>query len=97
MAWISLSGTLEDKKTGDAIAYSAPDSKLRKVTVPEGIEEEQTFGAVVFPWASMEGKAGIPESREAWSDHRLHTERVHTDSGTTPSSLHPDTEISSRT
>ena len=41
-AWSSLCGTLEDNKTGDEIAYPGPDDKLRKVTVPAGIEEEQT-------------------------------------------------------
>ena len=51
----------------------------KKLTVPEGIKEEQTFEAVVYPSASMEEKAEIPEGREAWSDHRLHTERAYTD------------------
>ena len=31
------------------------------------------------PSASMEEKVEIPEGREAWSDHRLHTERAYTD------------------
>ena len=85
-AWISLSGALEE------IAYPGPDSNPRRVTVPEGIEEEQTFEAVVYPSASMEEKAEIPEGREAWSDHRLHTEKsLH------GQAVHPDTEFSSRT
>ena len=54
--------TSEDKK---------PDSKLRVVTVPEDIEVQN------IPSASMEAKGVIPEGREAWSDHCLHTERVH--------------------
>ena len=32
--------------------------------------------AVVYPSASMEAKVEIPESREAWIDHRLHTDRA---------------------
>ena len=72
-AWSSPSGALEEKKTGDEIAVSGPDRKLRKVTIPVGIEEEQTFEAVVYPSASMEEKIEIPEGKEAWSDHHLHT------------------------
>ena len=35
--------TSEDKKPDDEIAYSRPDSKLRIVTVPEGIEEVESI------------------------------------------------------
>ena len=42
MARSSQSATLEDKKADDEIAYSGPD-KLRKATVPEGIEEGQSI------------------------------------------------------
>ena len=31
------------------------------------------------PSPSMEARVVIPEGREAWSDHCLHAERVHTD------------------
>ena len=42
-AWSSLSGILEDKKADDVIAYSGPNSKLRKVTVHERIKEERSI------------------------------------------------------
>ena len=40
------------------------------------IKASETVGSLS---ASMEAKGVIPEGRKAWSDHRLHTERVHTD------------------
>ena len=78
-AWSPLSGTLEDKKADDEIAYYVPDDKLGKSPFPKASRKGKSFGAVVFPSASMEAKVEIPGGREAWSDHRLHTERVHTD------------------
>ena len=77
--WSSLSGTLEDKKADDEIAYSGPDDKLGKSTFPKTSRKGKAFETAVYPSASVEAKVGIPGSREAWRDHRLHTERVHTD------------------
>ena len=78
-SWSSLSGTLEDKKADDEIAYSGPDDKLGKSPFPKASRKGKAFEAVVYPSASMEAKVESPGGREAWSDHRLYTERVHTD------------------
>ena len=41
--------------------------------------KSKAFEAVVYPLASMEERIEIPEGREAWDDHRLHTERTRRD------------------
>ena len=78
-AWSSLSGTLEDKKADDVIAYSGPDDKLGKLPFSDASRRSKAFEAVVYPLASMEERIEIPEGREAWDDHRLHTERTRRD------------------
>ena len=39
----------------------------------------KAFETAVCPSTSMEARGVIPEGREAWSDHCLHAQRVHTD------------------
>ena len=62
-AWSSLSGTLEDKKADDVIAYSEPDDKLGKSPFWEAARKSKAFEKVVYPLASMEAKGVIPEGR----------------------------------
>ena len=64
-AWSSLSGTLEDKKADDVIAYSGPDDKLGKSPFSLAARKSKAFEAVVFPLASVEESLEIPEGREA--------------------------------
>ena len=68
--WSSLSGTLEDKKADDEIAYSEPDDKLGKSPFPKASRKSYSK-AVVYRLASLDEKVEIPGGREAWSDHRM--------------------------
>ena len=58
------------------ITYSGPDDKVGKSPFSEACRKSEEFETVVYPLASMEEKVEIPEGREAWSSHRLHTERT---------------------
>ena len=48
-AWSSLSGTLEDKKADDEIAYSEPDDKLGKSPFPKASRKSQAFESCGVP------------------------------------------------
>ena len=69
-------GHWRNKKADDVIAYSGPDDKLGKSSFSEAARKSKAFEAVVYPLAPMEPKVEIPEGREAWIDHRLHTDRA---------------------
>ena len=42
-AWSSLSGTFEDRKVDDEIAYSGPDGKLGNSPFPKAARKSKTF------------------------------------------------------
>ena len=55
----------------DCNVHETPTHRL----FPEALRKSKAFEAVWYPLASMEEKVEVPEGREAWCDHRLHTER----------------------
>ena len=58
-AWSSLSGTLEDKKADDEIAYSGPDGKLEKSPFRNASRKSKAFKTVVYPSASLKENVDI--------------------------------------
>ena len=70
---------MEDEKADDVITYSGPDDKPEKSPFAEAARRSNAFETVVYPLASLEERIEIPEGREAWNDHRLHTERARRD------------------